>query len=342
MNNPVLQTVPLGTQWPTIDPFLFCAHHLDHYPAGATNLGPAASLDGRQLGNDFGGVDGWNMYHGTSVPGFPQHPHRGFETVSYARMGMIDHADSLGATARFGQGDVQWMTAGAGVQHAEMFPLTNDAEPNPLLLFQVWLNLPAADKLVEPHFTMLWDTKIPRHTVVDTAGKITEVTVIAGTLGESIAPPPPPNSWAARPEADVAIWHLHLDGDASFVLPPAQPGSTRTLYIYEGDGVVVGDELIAAGTGAVVDADTDLVITGVGDGVDIVMLQGRPIGEPVARYGPFVMNTEAEIEQAFTDYRATQFGGWPWPSPEPNHGPDKGRFALHADGRLEDAETIEQ
>ena len=86
-------------------------------------MGPAASLAGRDIGMDFEGKDGWRMYHGDVVPGFPRHPHRGFETVTLVRRGFIDHSDSLGATARFGRGDVQWMTAGRGIVHAEMFPL---------------------------------------------------------------------------------------------------------------------------------------------------------------------------------------------------------------------------
>ena len=112
------------------------------------------------------------MYHGTEVPGFPQHPHRGFETVTLARRGFIDHSDSLGATARFGRGDVQWMTAGAGVVHSEMFPLIDRDQPNPVELFQIWLNLPSADKSVDPYFTMLWDESIPRLEVKDDHGRL--------------------------------------------------------------------------------------------------------------------------------------------------------------------------
>ena len=93
---------------------------------------------------------------------FPQHPHRGFETVTFVRQGFIDHSDSLGATARFGRGDVQWLTAGEGIVHCEMFPLLDLDGPNPCELFQIWLNLPAADKMVEPYFTMLWNEDIPR------------------------------------------------------------------------------------------------------------------------------------------------------------------------------------
>src|SRR5262245_49449154 len=161
--DPVRTAEPLGFQWPTRDPFLFCVHHDDAYPVGNAAHGPAASLAGRQLGSDFTAVDGWRMYHGEVVPGFPQHPHRGFETVTIVRRGLVDHADSLGAAARYGGGDVQWLTAGRGIVHAEMFPLLDRRAPNPLELFQIWLNLPKSDKMVEPHFSMLWNSAIPRH-----------------------------------------------------------------------------------------------------------------------------------------------------------------------------------
>src|SRR5260221_3310134 len=206
----VLAEVPLGFQWPTLDPFLFCVHHDDAYPAGNDKLGPAAPLDGRELGMDFAGKDGWRMYHGEVIPGFPQHPHRGFETVTIIRRGYIDHSDSLGATARFGPGDVQWLTAGGGIVHSEMFPLLDESKPNPLELFQIWLNLPSADKMVAPHFTMLWSESIPRLTSRDTAGRATEVSVVAGRIDDARAAAPPPKSWAARSDTDVAIWTLTM------------------------------------------------------------------------------------------------------------------------------------
>jgi quercetin 2,3-dioxygenase len=157
----ILQRFAIGFQWPTIDPFLFCVHHLDHYPAGNSHFGPDASLAGRDIGQDFVGIDGWRMYHGDVVPGFPQHPHRGFETVTFVRQGLIDHSDSLGATARFGRGDVQWLTAGSGIVHSEMFPLLERDGPNTAELFQIWINLPAVDKMAPPHFSMLWADELP-------------------------------------------------------------------------------------------------------------------------------------------------------------------------------------
>ncbi|RPI61942.1 MAG: pirin family protein, partial [Lysobacterales bacterium] len=149
--DPILGLAPLAFPWQTKDPFLVCVHHVDLYPRGNDRLGPAASLEGRNIGQDFAGKDGWRMYHGDVVPGFPQHPHRGFETVTFVREGYIDHSDSLGATARFGRGDVQWLTAGAGIVHSEMFPLLSPDKPNRLERFQIWVNLPSRNKMAPPY-----------------------------------------------------------------------------------------------------------------------------------------------------------------------------------------------
>ncbi len=332
MISPILQTVPLGAQWPTLDPFLFCAHHLDTYPESNGTLGPNAELTGRSIGQDFAGIDGWNMYHGSSVPGFPQHPHRGFETVTYVRRGWCDHSDSLGAQARFGEGDVQWITAGGGIVHAEMFPLFDAEGPNTLHLFQIWLNLPAANKMVDPYFKMLWNHEIPRHTEEGV-----EVTIIAGRLADAEPLSPPPDSWASA-DSDVAIWHVTLAEGATWTPPVAGPETSRVLYFFEGSEISVADQPIAADTGVVVDATTAVEIAA-GGGAEFLMLQGRPIGEPVARYGPFVLNDEAGIRQAMADYQETRFGGWPWPADDPVHGEEPRRFARHGDGRTEEFET---
>jgi hypothetical protein len=327
----VLETAPLGFQWPTLDPFLFCVHHDDHYPAGNEQLGPAASLAGRNLGSDFEPKDGWRMYHGDVVPGFPQHPHRGFETVTIVRRGLIDHSDSLGATARFGRGDTQWLTAGKGIVHCEMFPLLDPKAPNPVELFQLWLNLPAKHKMVEPHFSMLWADTIPTWNQ-DGA----QVSVIAGRFGEVRPPAAPPKSWASVDGSDVAIWTLRLAPGARLTLPPAQPGSNRVLYFFAGNQLAVAGERLPRGTAAVLAAEQPAPLENAGEGeAECLVLQGKPIDEPVAQYGPFVMNSREEIAQAFSDYQRTQFGGWPWKRDDPVHPREQGRFARHADGQVE-------
>jgi redox-sensitive bicupin YhaK (pirin superfamily) len=313
-------------------------HHVDDYPAGNDAMGPAASLAGRRLGQDFEGRDGWRMYHGEVVPGFPHHPHRGFETVTIVRKGFIDHSDSLGAAARYGNGDVQWLTAGKGVNHAEMFPLLDRENPNPLELFQIWLNLPRAGKFAEPHFTMFWSNKIPKQVVQDEAGKTTEVDVIAGRLGDSEPLAPPPESWASRPDSDIAIWTIRMDPGARWTMPAAASGSNRTLYFYSGSSLRIDGRDVPSYHRVELRADTEAAIENGPDESRLLLLQGRPIGEPVVQYGPFVMNSEAEIRQAFIDYKETQFGGWPWESDFPVHPRDEGRFAQHADGQVERAE----
>ena len=337
--SPIIQTLPLGAQWPCIDPFLFCAHHNDAYPAGDGRMGvQAVELEDRPMGSDFSNKDGFSMYHGDHVPGFPGHPHRGFETVTLVRKGLIDHADSLGAAARFGGGDVQWVTAGEGIMHSEMFPLLNTDQPNPLELFQIWLNLPASHKMVKPHFTMLWNERIPRLHHRDASGKQTTVTVIAGALEGADAPlSPPPESWASQDGSDVAIWTISLEPGARWTMPAAKGAETRRmLYWFVGDGFQLAGQNVQGHAALQVEAGRDLELVNTGSQTtELVLLQGKPIREQVAQYGPFVMNTQQEIMQAMQDFRRTQFGGWPWDSSAPVHGSEPRRFARYP-GATED------
>jgi redox-sensitive bicupin YhaK (pirin superfamily) len=336
MSETVLSVEALGFPWPAFDPFLFCVHHLDRYPAGNDAMGPAASsLAGRNLGSDFSRKDGWSMYHGTAVPGFPPHPHRGFETVTVMRQGFIDHSDSLGALARFGNGDVQWLTAGKGIVHAEMFPLLEGERPNPAELFQIWLNLPAKSKMAAPHFAMFWRDAIPRVTLRDSAGRATEVVLVAGRLGNAVPPSPPPDSWASDPASDLAIWTIEMDANAQWTLPPAHAGTNRTLYVYAGSGVSIDGREVPSPRLVRLAPERAASIRNGTAASSLLLLQGRPIGEPVVQYGPFVMNTEDEIRQTIRDYQRTQFGGWPFASDAPVHPRDQPRFARHADGREE-------
>lgn len=190
----ILKIKKLGFPWETQDPFLFCVHHLDFYPEGNGKLGPKTSLAGRNIGNDFVIKDGWRMYHGETVPGFPAHPHRGFETITFVLQGIIDHADSNGAAGRYGNGDVQWMTAGSGLQHSEMFPLLKENEKNTTELFQIWLNLPANSKFVKPAFKMLWEDSIPKIKLKDINQKNIEIELAAGKYKNYSAPDPAPDS----------------------------------------------------------------------------------------------------------------------------------------------------
>lgn len=332
MKNPVLQTFPLSSPWQTLDPFLFSVYHLDHFPKGNGEMGPEESLlKGRNLGSDFDPGNEWRMYHGQTIPGFPSHPHCGFETITIVNKGFCDHSDSLGAAGRFGKGDVQWMTAGGGVQHSEMFPLLKDDEENTLELFQIWLNLPKAGKFVDPHFKMLWNEDIP---IVEEQNA--KIKVVAGSYKDINPIPPAPDSWAATPENEVAVWNIHVDANSEYVLPKASASEVnRVLYFYEGDNIQIGDKKVNPNFGIVLDPTQDVSITVGSETAHFMLLQGKPICEPVAKYGPFVMNTQSEIQKVMENYRLTQFGGWPWPYPDNVHDKHRGRFALYPDGKEE-------
>lgn len=328
---------PLGFPWATQDPFLFCAYHNDDYPEGNAEAGPDASLEGRQIGQDFTVKDGWRMYHGSQIPGFPAHPHRGFETVTLVKSGIIDHADSLGAAGRFGAGDAQWMTAGSGVQHSEMFPLLSQDSRNPLELFQIWLNLPASQKMADPHFSMLWADTIPQHKHSDSQSRETLIDVLAGSILDATTPAPPPDSWAASDNNAVEIWTLRMDPAAEWILP-SQPGTevNRSLYFYRGESISLAETEVSNEKIINLNSTVDIRIVNGNKPAYLLFLQGRPIGEPVANHGPFVMNTQEELAQAVRDYQRTEYGGWPWPSREHVHAQQEQRFARHANGRREE------
>jgi redox-sensitive bicupin YhaK (pirin superfamily) len=327
----ILDIQPLGFQWQTRDPFLFCAFHEDFFPKGNADMGPAASLAGRNIGMDFQIKDGWRMYHGDRIPGFPHHPHRGFETITIVQKGLVDHADSLGAAGRYGEGDVQWMTAGSGVQHSEMFPLVRQNADNPLLLFQLWLNLPARSKMVAPHFSMFWGKDLPCVHSQDADGNAIKVELTAGEYLGTRALLPPPDSWAADSANHVAVWVIDLAPNAQWELPAAVAGLNRMLYFFAGQSAKIAGHTIAVKHSVLLEPDQAVAIRNGEVPARLLLLQGRPIGEPVAQHGPFVMNTREELMQAFSDYQRTQFGGWPWPRSDQVHG-TRGRFARFADG----------
>ena len=341
MRKAITAVQALGFPFPTPDPFLFAVHHRDYFPAGNPD-----NMEAPRKGNgaDFNPDAPYRMYHGARVPGFPQHPHRGFETLTATIEGVIDHTDSKGNAGRYGGGDLQWMTAGNGIVHGEMFPLVHADKPNTLHLFQIWLNLPARNKRVEPHFIMHWDEDIPH---VHADDDKVELTVWAGEIAGAAPLAPPPKSWAAEDDAEVAVWFLRFKPGGRFTLPPARSGSAinRSLYFFYGNAATVAGRPFNEHKRIDVDAAMEVELTypvehagpgsrraGEDDEVFFLVLQGRPIGEPVVQHGPFVMNTQREIMQAFQDYQRTQFGGWPWPDDAMVHPRDKGRFCL-VDGK---------
>lgn len=321
----------LGFQWETLDPFLFCVHHEDHYPKGNEEMGPQASLEGRQIGSDFHIKDGWRMYHGEKIPGFPGHPHRGFETLTVVRKGMVDHADSAGGAGRYGDGDLQWMTAGKGLMHSEMFPLLKKDQENPLELFQIWLNLPKKSKMSAPDYKMFWSEDIPNFN----HNEGVYVEVLVGELFGKKSPTPPKDSWAFDPENHVGVYNIKLEPNSSFELPATAEGINRTIFFYEGNDLKIDNQQIPEYHAVDVESQVSLNVINGNSTSKILILQGRPINETVVQHGPFVMNSRQEIQEAFQEYQQTQFGGWPWSRYDQVHDRKLGRFAKYGDGSEE-------
>jgi quercetin 2,3-dioxygenase len=233
------------------------------------------------------------------IAGFPPHPHRGFETVTYMLDGRMEHKDHLGNTGDLGPGSVQWMTAGRGVIHSEM---PKQAEGR-MRGFQLWINLPAAEKMKPADYRDIPASEIAG---LDFAGGSAKV--IAGTLsldGQSAAGPV--NSADRLLSTDPLYVDLRLDADHEVEIP-VDAGHNAFIYLYDGEASIDGRKLPHRSSGVLTDGDRVIVRAGP-EGAGALLLAGKPIGEPVAQYGPFVMNTREEIEQAIADYRAGRLTG---------------------------------
>jgi redox-sensitive bicupin YhaK (pirin superfamily) len=251
------------------------------------------SVDPFLLIDEMGPVD----YEPGQAVGAPDHPHRGFETVTYVLEGEMEHEDSAGHRGRLGPGDVQWMTAGAGVVHSEMPSPRIREQGGRVHGFQIWVNLPKRDKLVRPRYQEYSGERLPQARTGD--GKA-QVRVIAGeALGARAViathTPIALQDWTLQPGADVT-------------LPLA--GEMRALvYVFEGTARIGSSPGIVREGQLAILGDGDEVRLRGGDGPGrLLLLAGVPLREPVARYGPFVMNTRAELAEAFEDYQSGRMG----------------------------------
>jgi redox-sensitive bicupin YhaK (pirin superfamily) len=227
--------------------------------------------------------------------GAPDHPHRGFETVTYILEGAVEHEDSQGNHGRIGAGDVQWMTAGSGVIHSEMPGEEIRRNGGRLHGFQLWVNLPRRDKMMKPRYQELRAAEIPTATSAD--GKVT-VTVIAG------------ESLGVRSAIDTRtpIMYLHVRLGAGARFKQSVPkGYNAFAFIISGEAAF-GDRLARENVAVIFDGDGDDVTIEAEKGAELLLIGGVPLNEPVARYGPFVMNTAGEIRQAMLDYQSGRFG----------------------------------
>lgn len=229
---------------------------------------------------------------GDYIAGFPDHPHRGFETVTYMLAGRMRHRDNQGNSGLLVPGSVQWMTAGRGIVHSEM----PEQEDGLMWGFQLWVNLPASDKMTAPRYQDIPPEQIPEVAV----GEGVRVRVLAGTVNGVAGPV---QAIATQP----TYLDIHLEANAAFEAPlPA--GHHAFAYVYQGVGQVGEErkELVRGDLAVLGKGDTFRVKAGAAP-VRLILVAGRPLNEPVARYGPFVMNTREEIMQAFSDFQSGRF-----------------------------------
>jgi redox-sensitive bicupin YhaK (pirin superfamily) len=249
---------------------------------GLEELDPFLLLD--EFGSDRGA---------DYIAGFPDHPHRGFETVTYMLAGRMRHGDNQGNVGLLGPGSVQWMTAGRGIIHSEM----PEQEDGLMAGFQLWVNLPAKDKMCPPRYQDIPPEQIP---MVEPAPGV-RVKVIAGRVGETKGAV---DTGATEP----TYLDVHLAPGAAFT-HPVTPGHNAFVYVYEGAAEVglEGSDPVGRGEIAVL-GDGDAVRVAATDGpARLLLIAGKPLKEPIARHGPFVMNTMAEIREAVEDYMAGRF-----------------------------------
>jgi redox-sensitive bicupin YhaK (pirin superfamily) len=246
-----------------------------------------ADLDPFLLLDEFGS-DSPDDY----IAGFPDHPHRGFETVTYMLDGRMRHRDNQGNSGLLGPGSIQWMTAGRGIVHSEM----PEQEEGLMRGFQLWVNLPASDKMTEPRYQDIAARDIPEVQLDDGV----RVRVLSGQFDD-----------VTGPVAGVAVQPLYLDIElpaTTNVSPSLPENHTAFLYVFEGS-LVAGatEETVNKHELAVLGEGKDVPLVSGDDGARTILVAGRPLGEPVARYGPFVMNTREELQQAFEDFAAKRF-----------------------------------
>ena len=228
--------------------------------------------------------------------GVGQHPHRGFETVTIVYQGELEHRDSTGAGGLIGPGDVQWMTAAQGILHEEFHAAAFAAAGGTLEMVQLWVNLPARDKLAAPGYQTLLNGDIPRVPLANDRGSLR---VIAGEYLSHKGP--------ARTFTPMNVWDIHLNAGASLSLP-LEVCHSAALVVLRGEVRVNGEQGAGAAQLVLFERDGDEVLLEATQDASVLLLSGEPIDEPIVGYGPFVMNSEAEIAEAFDDFHAGRFG----------------------------------
>jgi redox-sensitive bicupin YhaK (pirin superfamily) len=328
---PFIRVSEMTMHWDTEDPFIFVSHHEDDYPAGNRQMAPPLEeISGRNLGRDYKKIMGFRMFNGKVVPGFPMHAHWGYETVTLAHTGYVDHSDCEGTTGRYGFGDVQWVSAPGFYEHCEMYPLVNKEGRNPNDITQVMIALPPEKRnLPENSVNTVWKDEIP---LISSEG--CRIQLICGKYGGFEMKSPSLHSWADGSRW-VRMMRIELDPGASVTIDKADPSANRNLYFVSGEkGKVLGEE-VDWGTQMKISPDVEVDISN-GEAPSVFwILEGVPIGCKMSMFGPVLLGSDKEVREALQTIRKEEFSRWPWEVIDRVNPAESGRFIQRKDGSRE-------
>ena len=326
----VAKIVDINIHWSADDPFTFISHHHDQYPKGNAQMAPPLELiRGRNLGRDYQERFGFRMYHGRVVPGFPMHAHWGYETVTIAEKGFVDHFDTESNYGRFGNGDMQWTLASSRYEHCEMYPLLNLENDNPVHITQIAINLPLERKNKENRISNVWSENIP---VLD--NESSRVTLYCGEYeGQSIYSPNE-GSYAAA-ENSVRIMKVELQPGAVFKLEKTAEDVNRNIFFVSGESADMDGTKVKPNLRFKMRPSTDTLITNGEEPAEFWILEGKPIGEKQARFGPVILKDLKEVREGMDEIRIKEFQEWPWKIMDVTNPLEMGRELHRKDGTVE-------
>ena len=326
----VSKIVDINIHWSGDDPFTFISHHHDQYPKGNAQMAPPLEqIRGRNLGRDYQERFGFRMYHGRVVPGFPMHAHWGYETMTIAEKGYVDHFDTERNYGRYGNGDVQWTLASSRYEHCEMYPLVDQENDNPTHITQIVINIPLDRKNKGNTVNNVWSETIPSF---EEGGY--RITLYCGSYGGSEIYSPNPGSWAAK-ENSVRVMRIEMEPGSRFVLEAVPDGVNRNVYYVSGKGAVMDGTKVKPHLRFKMKPGTDLSLENDAEPSEFWILEGKPIGEKQAAFGPVILSDLDEVRASMDEIRIREFQEWPWELMDKTNPIDMGRELHRADGTVE-------
>lgn len=319
----------IGMHWDTEDPFIFASHHEDDYPHGNRQQAPPLDqIGGRDLGRDYEKRLGFRMYHGKVVPGFPMHAHWGYETVTLAEVGYVDHFDNMGIEGRFGFGDVQWVCASSRYSHDEMYPLADQEGRNPNDITQIMLNLPLEMKNGENSVNTVWAEDVP---VAEGDGWSAKI--VCGTFHGKTATSPSALSWS-HGDNGVRIVRIAMGPGSRIVLEKGADGASRNLYFVSGKDATVAGIPVEAENRVKLLENSDMEVVNGEEPSVFWLLEGRPINQKMASFGPVYLATLKDVRKGLDEIRLNEYNEWQWGVIDKAQPLGSGRFIRYPDGTL--------